>query len=118
MGYHTATGRYADTIPVTMVAGGAITATTTSTGIELGDRGTLRLTLTITAATGTTPTLDVAVQTSPDNTNWTAVAAFSQQTAAGSVRKVFAGMDRYARVVETVGGTTPSFTRTLSGEAV
>jgi len=117
MGYHTASGRYADTLPA-ILANGTITATTTSPAIELGDRGTLRLTLLISAASGTTPTLDVAVQTSADGSTWSAVAAFAQQTAAGSVRKVFAGMDRYARIVETVGGTTPSFTRTVSGEAV
>lgn len=123
MGYQMSTAagnRWADTLAVSL-ASGTITATTTGPAVELGDRGTLRLTLTITGSpAGSSPTLDVAVQTSMDgSTGWTAVAAFAQQNAAGVTRKVFAGCDRFIRIVETIGGTGgPSFDRTVVGEAV
>lgn len=118
MGYNTANGRYADTVPVTF-SNGVLSATATGAAVEFGDRNSLRLDLVISAATGTSPTLDVAVQTSPDGTTWTAVAAFAQQTGAATVRKLFAPLDRFVRVVETLGGTaSPTFTRVISGEAV
>jgi hypothetical protein len=117
MAYHTANGRYADTLPITLVSG-TITATASSTGIELGDRNQLRLNLVISAASGTTPTIDVVVESSADNVTFATVAAFSQQTAAGTTRKLFGPIDRFVRVTETITGTTPSFTRVISGEAV
>lgn len=103
---------------VTLHSSAARTATYTATGVAIGDKGTLRLLLDVTAASGTSPTIDVAVQTSYDNSTWRAVASFAQLTAAGSERKSFTGIDRYARIVATIGGTTPSFTFSVSGEAV
>jgi len=111
-------GRYANTVPVTL-ATGTVSATGAQTSIELGDRNHLRLDLVITAQTGSSPTLDVAVQTSPDNSTWTTVASFAQQTGAATVHKLFGPIDRFVRVSETIGGTSsPSFTRTITGEAV
>jgi len=118
MGYTTGNGRYANTIPVNLVTG-TLSATTSSASIELGDRNHLRLDLVISAATGTSPTLDVAVQSSPDNSTWTTVASFAQQTGAATVHKLFGPIDRFVRVTETIGGTgSPTFTRTITGEAV
>lgn len=120
MPYHLANGRYADTLPITLVSG-TIAATAASTGIELGDRNHLRLSLVITGTpAGTNPTLDVVVQSSPDNSTWATVGtAFAQQTAAGTTYKLFGPIDRFVRVSETIGGTaSPSFVRTVSGEAV
>lgn len=119
MGYHDSNGRYVNTRGLTLVSG-TISATAASTGVELGDRSAIRLDLVITGSpAGTNPTLDVAVQTSPDNSTWTTVASFAQQTAAGSTHKVFGPLDRWVRVSETIGGTGgPSFVRTISGEAV
>lgn len=117
MSYTTGNGRFANVIPITLVTG-TIAATASSTGVELGDRNHLRLDIVISAASGTTPTLDVAVQTSPDNATWTTVASFAQQTTTATVHKLFGPIDRFVRVTETITGTTPSFTRTISGEAV
>lgn len=74
----------------------------------------LALYIDVTSASGTTPTLDLTVEWSPDGgTTWhTAQApdAFTQITAAGKVVKVFAVKGPSARIVYTIGGTTPSFT--------
>jgi hypothetical protein len=118
MGYNTGSNRYADTIAITLVTG-AISATASCTAFEFGDRSQIRLDLVVTAVTGTNPTLDVTVETSPDNSTWTTVSTFTQKTAAGSQHKLFSPIDRFVRVTETIGGTaTPTFTRTISGEAV
>ena len=66
--------------------------------------------LNVTAASGTSPTLDVKLETSSDGTNWYTVAAFAQKTGISSERKGFAPLDDYARWTWTVGGTTPNFT--------
>lgn len=68
------------------------------------------------AVTGTTPTNDVKVQSSDDNTNWFDVtgATFAQLVTASAnvgIRLIsFQGQRRYHRLVTTIGGTTPSFT--------
>lgn len=119
MAYHTANGRYANTLPIILAQAVTLTTTTAGTAIELGDRNSLRLNLVITAASGTTPTLDVAVQSSPDNVTWTAVASFAQQTTTTTgVHTLFGPIDRFVRINSTLGGTTPSFSFSVSGEAV
>lgn len=117
MAYTTANGRYANTVAVSFGAA-TLTATAASNVIELGDRNSLRLDLVITAASGTTPTLDIAVQSSPDGTTWTTVASFAQQTTTATVHKLFGPIDRFVRCNNVVAGTTPSFTFQITGEAV
>lgn len=119
MAYHLANGRYANTLPVFLAQAVTLTTTTAGTAVELGDRNSLRLDVVITAASGTTPTLDIAVQSSPDNSTWTTIASFAQQTTTTTgVHKIFGPIDRFVRINSTVGGTTPSFTFSVSGDAV
>lgn len=61
---------------------------------------------------GTTPTLDLKIQESDDNSNWSDItgATFTQLTAAGREEIHFKSNKRYIRAVATIGGTTPSFT--------
>ena len=117
MGYPMSTGRWADTDPVSLFASATRTATANGSAVELGDCAQARLDLKVTSASGTTPTLDVKVQTSPDGTTWTDVGTFTQVTAVSTQHKVFSGLDRFVRGVATIGGTTPLFTFSLGGEA-
>jgi hypothetical protein len=107
-------------VDVTVKASGAETSSTNGAAIELDDVSDARLDLVITAVSGTTPTLDVAIQTSADgSTGWTTIASFAQQTATTTgVHKIFGPCDRYIRYSSTIGGTTPSFTYSITGEAV
>lgn len=67
--------------------------------------------LNVTAATGTTPTLDVKIEDSVDGTNWNTVQAFTQVTIAGrSVIRINTPFSDLLRVTWTIAGTTPSFT--------
>lgn len=92
---------------------GTITASTNGAAFHLpAGNGSFLVGVHVSAASGTTPTLNVKLQDSPDATTWTDVAgaASAQLTAAGNT--VFAGRSTkaYVRAVATLGGTTPSFT--------
>lgn len=117
MSYTTASGRHADTLEV-FLASGNFVGSGNGSAVELGDRGTLRLQLDVTDASGETPTLDVEVQTSFDGTNWRALGSFAQRTTEASERKSFSGADRFVRVSYTLGGTDPAFSFSVQGEAV
>lgn len=104
------------------IVSAALTSTTTSGTITpgvVGNIGTYSHTfnVVVTAVTGATPTLDVAIEESPDNgTNWIRVYEFPRITTNGShvspkLRATYGTRFRYVR---TVGGTTPSFTMALN----
>lgn len=98
---------------------GAVTASGAGNPVEMGGNGVLRLRLIVVAASGTSPSLTVTVETRYDATDsWRTVGAFAAKTGVAVERKVFAGVDRQARISWAVSGTTPSFTFTCSGEAV
>lgn len=101
------------------IAQAGVTGAGNTGSIEVGARHTLRLTLAVTAATGTTPSLTVNVQTSPDNSAWYTVGSFSAKTAVSSEGKAFSGLDKYVRLQWAApSGTTPSFSFTVTGELV
>ena len=96
-----------------MVAPAAFTSTSTETSVDFGAAGTNggAAVLHVTAASGTSPTLDAKIQTSTDNVSFSDYITFTQATAATSELKTSAvNPARYARAVLTIGGTTPSFT--------
>ena len=86
-------------------------------GVEVSGHGTARLDL-VTSVAATSAT--VTIQTSFDNgvtDAWRTVAAFPAQTAVGTVRQVFTGLDRWVRANVTTLTTGPT-TISLSGEIV
>ncbi len=96
-----------------VVLSGTLTATTTSPAIDSGPGvADVLVMVHVTASAGTSPTLLVSVEQSNDGTTWTAVAGSAAPTlsAAGNAVCNAAVSQRYARVVATIGGTTPSFT--------
>lgn len=102
---------------VTLAASAARTGAFTGTGVPCDEFSTAVLTLDVTAASGTSPTLDVTVKDSADGTTYASVGTFAQKTGVASERKVFSGLREYIRVDATApGGTaTPSFTWSVSG---
>ncbi len=90
----------------------ARTSTATGTGQDLaGHFRTGVATLSCGTVSGTSPTNTVTLDGSDDNSTWNAAqASFTQCTAACfqsvAVRKAY----RYWRSVQTIGGTSPSFT--------
>ena len=61
---------------------------------------------------GTSPTLDVKLEDSDDDSSFADVSggAFTQKTATGVQELRATGFRRYVRAVAAVGGTSPSFT--------
>lgn len=76
-----------------------------STGIGV----TQFIRVSVTQATGTTPTADLVIQDSDNGTTWTDRYTFDQITAAGVYRGGFVTKKKYVRVKQTIGGTTPNF---------
>ena len=103
---------------VELAPSAARTTSGNGTSLPTEDIQTLRLTLSVTAASGTTPSLTVTIQTSDDGSTWATVASFAAKTTTGSERKVFSGIDRFVRASWAITGTTPSLTFAVTGEAV
>lgn len=101
----------------TLHASGTETATGTGTSVDLGDRTYVELTLNVTAASGTAPTLAVTLDQSATQAAWTQVALFTPASAVGAQQLVIPVTQRYLRAKWTVGGTTPSFTFAVTGTA-
>jgi hypothetical protein len=93
----------------------ARTSTGTGTGIDMADTGPeLYAILENGTTSGTSPTLDVKIQESDDNSTYSDItgAAFTQLTAAGGERILVRNRTkRYVRALGTIGGSsTPTFT--------
>lgn len=109
---------------VTDVASAALTSTTTTAAFTPTFGIAYQITIPVTAVTGTTPTMDVNVEESDDNgTNWFLVYSFPRITTTGTYRSPRISLrGTRVRYVQTLTGTTPSFTRSvnrvqMSGEA-
>ena len=80
-----------------------------------GPAKTIRAQLNVTAAAGTSPTLDVVIEDTLDGTNWNVIGTFAQRTAAGrQVIDITAAFADRIRIRWTVAGTGPSFTFSVS----
>ena len=98
------------------VASAALTTTTTSSTFTPGFGCSYEVNIPVTVVSGTTPTLDVVVQESDDGgTNWFDVYHFPRITATGFFRSPKIPLTgTVVRYVQTVAGTTPSFTRAVN----
>jgi hypothetical protein len=101
---------------ITDVASAALTTTTTTAAFTPTFGTSYSVSIPVTAVTGTTPTLDVAIEESDDSgTNWFKVYDFPRITAAGMYRSpLIRIVGNRVRYVQTVGGTSPSFTRAIN----
>ncbi len=112
-------GQIYDQDDVTLIASDTFDASFETDAYEVGDRPSLRLTLDVTAISGSSAALHVQIETREDSSDsWRPADAFAVVTAAGSERRVIAGLDRYIKAVCTIAGSTPSVTFSLEGEAV
>lgn len=98
------------------VASAAITTTTTVAAITPTFGIAYQVNIPVTVVTGTTPTMDVRIEESDDGgTNWFTVYDFPRITAVGMYRSPNIPVSgNRVRYVQTIGGTTPSFTRAIN----
>jgi len=101
--------------PVADIVSAALITSTTTAAITVAGIS-YSVNIPVTAVTGTNPTLDVTIQESDDTaTNWFNVYSFPRITATGIYRSpVIPLKGNRIRYVQTVAGTTPSFTRSLN----
>lgn len=97
------------------IASAALTTTATTSAIANNLGNGFQVNIGVTAATGTNPTLDVRVEESFDGgINWVTLYEMQRITAAGSYNSpILRASGRHIRYVQTVGGTSPSFTRAV-----
>ncbi len=98
------------------VASAAITATATTAALTPTFGTTYEVNIPVTAVTGTNPTLDVGIEESDDTgTNWFRVYDFPRIIATGIYRSPKLPLTgNRVRYVQTITGTTPSFTRAIN----
>lgn len=117
MAYATTGGRTIEPNVLTLAASAA--RTTTANGTTTDNEGALiaNVKLDVTAASGTTPTLNVTIQGQDAAGDWFTLGTFTQATGvtAQTIPVVLAG--RQVRAIWTVAGTTPSFTFSVIGES-
>jgi len=102
--------------PAIDVPSSALTTTTTTTSFRPNVGDTYEVNIPVTAVTGTSPTLDVSIEESDNNgVNWFKVYDFNRITTTGIYRSPKLVMQgNLVRYVQTVGGGTPSFTRSIN----
>lgn len=115
--FSTTLNRYVQSEDVTVLASAARTATAQSAAVDVEARAVV-LDLVVSVVSGTSPTLDVVIETRRDSSDtWRSLGAFAQKTTAVTERKGFAGVDRQVRANYTIAGTSPSFTFAVTGDA-
>lgn len=113
---------YASNEPLAAGSGSLASATKTATGssaaFSTADMDSVNVLLVISAASGTTPTLDLALETTADGTNYYSAGTFPQQTTTNAgISRVFGDLGATSRWTWTIGGTTPSFTFAITATA-
>ena len=99
----------------TDIASAAITTTATSGAIGVTNVQGAAFAISITAVTGTNPTLDLVIQCSVNTTTWHDVHHFERATGTTTLISPTIPLPcAQIRYVRTVGGTTPSFTMSLT----
>jgi hypothetical protein len=101
--------------PVADIASAALITSTTTAALTVAGIS-YSVNIPVTAVTGTNQTLDVTIQESDDTaTNWFNVYSFPRITATGIYRSPIIPLKgNRIRYVQTVGGTSPSFTRSTN----
>lgn len=94
----------------TILASAARTTTGASGSIDFSTADEVLVMLNVTAASGTTPTLDVSIVTVDDDGTEYTIATFTQKTAVAKEAKGVSVFGSKLKINYTIGGTTPSFT--------
>lgn len=122
--------RYLNRDDLSLKTSGAEGASTTSTAHELGDKTAMSLTVDVSAASGSSPTMTVVIEGSDDGTNWHTLATFGSDgyrvgsvgtapanfITTGTVRGTVPAA-RFVRSRSVIGGSGPSFTYSVGGSS-
>jgi hypothetical protein len=111
-----ATATLAANLLILDIGSGPITTSATTGAVTPTNGASYEVNIAVTAVTGTSPTLAIQIQESDDTgTNWYTVYTFPVITAVGSYRSPQIQLSgNRIRYIQTIGGTTPSFTRAIN----
>ena len=103
-------------IQITDVASAAITSTATTAVMAPTGGQSYKVIIPVTVVSGTAPTMDVSIEESDDGgTSWFRVYDFPRITTNGVYRSPKLSLTgNRVRYVQSLGGTTPAFTRTVT----
>lgn len=94
---------------ITFLSSGVKTAATAqSSSYDVSAYNEGQIFVDVTAESGTS-TLDIIIQTSPDDSTWYTHTTMSQITATGQTRQAITNFGKYVRIYYTVGGTSFTF---------
>jgi len=96
------------TTPKLILSSATRTTSGESNSFKLRSSNSIRVYVDVTAEVGTS-TLDVTVQTSPDNTSWYDVVDLDQITATGQYTTTATVVGPYMRIKYTLAGTSFTF---------
>jgi len=113
--YSATENQYVEGEDITVLASAARTATGQSAAVPSEEFDTVVLELAVTAASGTSPTLNATVETRKAAGTWRSLGAFAQATGVTSERKSFSGCEDEIRGNYTIAGTGPAFTFSVIG---
>lgn len=100
----------------TFLTSAARTASANSSSYDFSDQKEVAIFLSCTAASGTTPTLTVYIDTSADGTNWSEYGTtFDVLTTTGNAAVGIEKFGKYVRIRCVIAGTNPSFTFSVIG---
>lgn len=95
---------------VTFLPAAARTTSGNSGAFNLYDHDELLVFLNVTGASGSSPTLDVKVQTQDPAGEWYELESFTQKTEAGKEARAVTCFGENIRIAYIIGGSSPSFT--------
>jgi hypothetical protein len=98
----------------TFYSSATVTGDVNSTGFDLSEYAELLVAVSVTSASGT---LDITVQTSPDNSTWFDHTSMSQISSTGEYLSKLTNVGKYVRLKLALGGSSPSFTLSAWGVA-
>lgn len=98
--------------------GSSTDITSAAVAADYRPRNALRLTLDVSAVSGTTPQLTLQIEHSRTELAWTTLASFPVVSAVATQELTVTGALPYVRARWVVAGSTPSFTFEVTGEAV
>lgn len=102
-------GKTIDTL-LELKASGAQTSSTNGTGKLVGPTDVCKVMIKVTAVSGTSPTLDIDIEDSDDDSTYVDRVKLPRITAVGEYEGFLKSSKKYLRYASTIGGTTPSFT--------
>lgn len=117
MGYFSTDSRYQHAADLNLLASAARTSSVNGPAVDPEGSTVGYFTVSVTASSGTSPTLNVKIQGERADGVWFDIVSFTQAVGVSSETRAVPLPGRRIRAVATIGGTSPSFTFSVSGES-